>query len=94
MPPPWYVYLLVSTVTGRTYVGATTDPARRLRQHNGEIAGGARSTIPGRPWKHVDVVGPFTHGEALRKERWVKKARGVEGRGKRLGSLKGQMSRR
>ena len=88
MKPPWYVYLIVSTVTGRTYVGASTDPARRLRQHNGEITGGARSTTGGRPWKPVDIAGPFPHGDALRKERWVKKARGVEGRGKRLGSLK------
>ena len=28
----------------KTYVGATTDPERRLRQHNKEISGGARAT--------------------------------------------------
>ena len=35
-----YVYLLVST-KGNTYVGATVDLNRRLRQHNKEIKGGA-----------------------------------------------------
>ena len=38
-----YVYLLVST-SGNTYVGATVDLNRRLRQHNKEIKGGAVAT--------------------------------------------------
>ena len=38
-----YCYLLY-TDEGHTYVGATIDPDRRLRQHNKEISGGARAT--------------------------------------------------
>lgn len=38
-----FVYLLVST-SGSTYVGATVDLDRRLRQHNKEIKGGAHAT--------------------------------------------------
>lgn len=38
-----YCYLLY-TDAGQTYVGATIDPDRRLRQHNKEISGGARAT--------------------------------------------------
>ena len=38
-----FVYLLVST-KGNTYIGATIDLDRRLRQHNGEIKGGAHAT--------------------------------------------------
>ena len=39
----FFVYLLEST-RGATYVGATMDVARRLRQHNKEITGGAVAT--------------------------------------------------
>ena len=39
----YYVYLLEST-SHATYVGATVDLEHRLRQHNGEIKGGASAT--------------------------------------------------
>ena len=38
-----YVYFLIST-KGSTYIGATVDLERRLRQHNKEIKGGAHAT--------------------------------------------------
>jgi predicted GIY-YIG superfamily endonuclease len=73
----WYVYVLVSVGGQRTYVGISTDPARRLEQHNGERPGGARSTRAGRPWQPGRVHGPFeTRGEALRIERALKQRRG------------------
>jgi predicted GIY-YIG superfamily endonuclease len=55
------VYLLQSaTHPRRTYVGATVDLTRRVRQHNGELAGGAKRTsrIAG-PWTVVCTVGGF-----------------------------------
>ena len=40
-----YVYLLLATpLRDATYVGATVDLDRRLRQHNKEIKGGAHAT--------------------------------------------------
>jgi predicted GIY-YIG superfamily endonuclease len=73
---PWFVYVLVSEATGRTYVGASVDPERRLRQHNGEIKGGARATRGFRPWRIGRIVGPIaTQREALREERRIKKLR-------------------
>jgi len=46
------IYCLHSTThPNRTYIGATKTLSRRIRQHNGEITGGARYTRTGRPWK-------------------------------------------
>jgi len=43
MSPPYYVYCLESD-RGTTYVGATVNLQRRLRQHNRELKGGAKIT--------------------------------------------------
>ncbi|MDR2212540.1 MAG: GIY-YIG nuclease family protein [Pseudomonadales bacterium] len=40
-PKPWFVYLL-RTAQGSLYTGISTDPERRLREHEGS-ARGARS---------------------------------------------------
>ena len=71
---PWYVYCLRST-NENTYIGATIDPVRRLRQHNCEIVGGARATrarvANGEAWSLFCYVGPFDKIAALKFEwRW------------------------
>lgn len=38
----WFVYL-IRTEQGVLYTGISTDPARRLRQHQGKIGGGAKA---------------------------------------------------
>jgi len=74
----WFVYVLISQA-GRTYVGIARDVPRRLRQHNGELAGGARATRPGRPWRVAQVAGPVeTRGRAQSIEASVKRRRGVK----------------
>lgn len=82
----WKCYLLVSLKTGRTYVGCTTDAARRLRQHNGDLSGGGRYTSRGRPWRLAAVSKKTlrNRSEAQKFERFVKKGRGFQGRLKRL----------
>jgi structure-specific endonuclease subunit SLX1 len=58
-------YLLVSDseergAHNRTYVGFTTNPWRRLRQHNGELKGaGAHRTRAFRPWRMILFVEGF-----------------------------------
>lgn len=74
------VYLLETVDRGvtRTYIGATRDVARRVRQHNGELCGGARRTH-GRAWRLVlHVHGMPTWRDALRFEHaWRRIGRGV-----------------
>ena len=65
------VYLLQSTVRARrTYVGCTTCTVRRrLRQHNGELSGGAKQTETARPWTvRIIVTGFRSRQEALQFE--------------------------
>ena len=72
---PWFCYMLVTADGGKskTYVGATVDPDHRLRQHNGELKGGAKATH-GRRWIRKYLIGGFTDERtALQFEWWWKK---------------------
>ena len=40
----YIIYLLYNTKSNCTYVGITNNPNRRIRQHNGELVGGAKYT--------------------------------------------------
>lgn len=57
-----------------TYVGATVDLNRRLRQHNGEIKGGAHATTSkvkkGKTWKRVCHVSGFPDWNATLQFEW------------------------
>ena len=65
------------TLMGPRYVGMTVDPARRLRQHNREIVGGARATSKHRNWQARALFGPYpSRSEALRAEYTLKRKRG------------------
>jgi structure-specific endonuclease subunit SLX1 len=68
-----YVYLLEST-TGATYIGATIDLDRRLRQHNKEIKGGAHATgsrvARGEIWNRVAYVAGFPDWQAALQFEW------------------------
>jgi structure-specific endonuclease subunit SLX1 len=66
---PWFCYMLASVDGKKTYVGATVDPDRRLRQHNGELAGGAYAT-KGRAWKRRFLVGGFVDERAALRFEW------------------------
>ena len=71
---PWFVYVLVSTVSEHTYVGIALDPAERLLEHNGDKPGGAKYTRAHRPWAIGRIYGPVRNrSEACKLEHQIKK---------------------
>jgi structure-specific endonuclease subunit SLX1 len=72
------------TDEGQTYIGATVDPDRRLRQHNKEIKGGAHATgirvAQGLIWKRACSVAFPEWRTALQFEwRWKRLSQKVAG---------------
>jgi putative endonuclease len=70
---PFFVYILLST-DNSTYIGATVDLERRLRQHNKEIKGGAFYTAAkvsnGQIWVRVAHVANFPDWQAALQFEW------------------------
>jgi putative endonuclease len=69
----WFVYLLYSPSTGRTYTGIALKPQDRLAAHNGKGTRGAKATRCGRPWSIVLIEDYTDKGDALRREAAIKK---------------------
>lgn len=66
-----FVYI-VQCNDGSFYTGITIDIKNRLRQHNGEIVGGATYTSIRRPVKLIHAETYKTHLEAARREIRIK----------------------
>ena len=87
-------YCIVSEETHKTYVGITNNLERRLRQHNGEIKGGAKyTTKTNGAWTLSMLLGPVpTQQHALHLEwHWKhmppRKLTGLKGRQVKLLTL-------
>ena len=65
----YYCYIIRSlnpAFLNSTYNGSTNNLTRRLRQHNGEIVGGAKATRGKGPWTYIAIWEGFqSHKEAL-----------------------------
>tara|TARA_Y100000591_G_scaffold333389_1_gene377007 strand:- start:32571 stop:32945 length:375 start_codon:yes stop_codon:yes gene_type:complete len=78
-----FVYFIEST-NGATYIGATVNLDKRIRQHNKELKGGATATsikvTQGEIWSYICYVENFpSWNEALKFEwRWKQLSRQIQ----------------
>jgi len=79
----YVVYVLINTLHNRTYVGITNNPTRRLRQHNGELVGGAKYTTSNKglgEWKFYGFIRNLGKIQSLSIEKRIKiKSRKLKG---------------
>jgi predicted GIY-YIG superfamily endonuclease len=67
-----HCYVLRSCIKkDKFYIGYSPDPARRLRQHNGEILGGAKRTKKHRPWELVGLITNFASAIEAQQFEWA-----------------------
>lgn len=74
IPALYTVYVLRSTTRRASlYIGSTPNPPRRLKQHNGEVRGGAARTARRslQPWEMIALVSGFPSMIAALKFEWV-----------------------
>ncbi|SCA55759.1 Excinuclease ABC subunit C [Candidatus Terasakiella magnetica] len=83
----WFVYVLLNK-RGEAYTGVTydTSPTRRLEEHNGKRAGGAKYTRARGPWELIYAECGFTDRSAAQsREAAIKKDRDFKARLKTTG---------
>jgi len=67
---PTVLYCLHHERRRKTYVGVTNNLKRRLRQHNGDIRGGARATRGPGQWRVLFVLSGFPTRRAALQFEW------------------------
>ena len=92
----YYCYFIISQKNNKTYIGITNNLEKRIKQHNGELKGGAKSTKSSSNWSFHTIIGKFNNkSEAMsfewywkhqqnRNSKWVSTKAGIDNKMKRL----------
>ena len=67
----WFVYLVQNRLD-QFYCGVTNNPSRRIRQHRGELVGGAKALKGKAPLRFVFVYQVNSKSVAMQAEYWLK----------------------
>ena len=91
----YYCYIIRSTnpkFLNSTYNGSTNNLVRRLRQHNGEIVGGAKATRGKGPWVYIGIWDGFSsYREALSCEWRIKHPTNTKKRPPQFNGVRGRI---
>lgn len=91
----YYCYIIRSTnpnFLNSTYNGSTNNLIRRLRQHNGELVGGAKATKGKGPWEYFAIWEGFeSKNEALSCEWRIKHPTNTRKRPSQYNGIKGRI---
>lgn len=89
METKYWCYIINSD--NHTYCGYTKNPIRRIRQHNGEIVGGAKATR-GKQWNFMMLMTGFeTSNNALSCEWRLKHPDGHKRKSKKYNGINGRI---
>ena len=89
----YYCYIIAfieNYIIKRTYIGITNNLKRRIKQHNGEVKGGAKSTRCSNEWFYYMIVNDFKNKEEALSFEWYWKKyskSGIDNRIKQLYKL-------
>ncbi|MBN8666388.1 MAG: GIY-YIG nuclease family protein [Chitinophagales bacterium] len=72
----FFVYILHSASSGKTYTGFTINVERRLEEHN--IAESSGFTLRYRPWTLIHTEPFEKKAEAMKREKYLKTGKGRE----------------
>jgi predicted GIY-YIG superfamily endonuclease len=96
MQKPQFVYILMNKDirhASKTYVGYTVNPPHRLRQHNGNLVGGAKyTTANGRgSWEFLAIISGFPDSTNALQCEWRLKHPAGKKRGKKYMGVVGRL---
>ncbi|OAF67266.1 hypothetical protein A3Q56_05013 [Intoshia linei] len=67
----YLLYSLNEKYLGKTYIGYTVNPYRRVRQHNRLIKGGASKTLRAGPWDMILIIYGFPNNVSALRFEWA-----------------------